>query len=205
MKTGFWVLLGMALAVTPMFAQTAAQSAPPSVPATVAAIPPDQQATKDQMNRLFEVMRLHDELQATMKAIPTMIQQQLSTQMNDIYSKLPADAQPTEEQTTKLHELLSKYLDRAATLYSPDDMMADIMGIYQRHLTRTDVDAYIAFYNSPAGQHLLDAQPVIMQEYMPLVMQRVQTATKELTDEMNKDAQTIVKRPAAPANAPAAK
>jgi hypothetical protein len=199
MKVSPWILLVAALAVTTLFAQTTAQTAPATAPATVAAIPVDQQPTKEQMTRLFEVMRLHDELQATMKAIPTMIQQQLSTQMSDYYSKLPANAQPTEEQTTKLHELLSKYLDRAATLYSADDMMADIMGIYQRHLTRTDVDAYIAFYNSPAGQHLLDAQPVIMQEYMPLVMQRVQTATKELTDEMNKDAQTIIKTPAAPA------
>ena len=199
MKASPWILLVAALAVTPVFAQTTAQSAPASAPAAAADIPVDQQPTKEQMARLFEVMRLHAALQSTMKAIPTMIQQQLSSQMNDYYSKLPAGAQPTEEQKTRLQELLGKYLDRAATLYSADDMMADIMGIYQRHLTRADVDAYVAFYTSPAGQHLLDAQPVIMQEYMPLVMQRVQTATKELTDEMNKDAQTIIKTPAPPA------
>ena len=34
---------------------------------------------------------------------------------------------------------------------------------------------------SPAGQHLLDAQPKIAQEYMPLVMQRTQERTKTLT------------------------
>ena len=155
MKTNFWILLGAALAVTPMFAQTAAPSASASAPATVAAIPADQQATKEQMATLFEVMRLHEVWQTTLKAIPTMIQQQLSTQMNDTYSKLPADARPTEEQQAKLHELLSKYLDRAATLYSPDEMMADMTSVYQRHLTRTDVDAYIAFYNSPAGQAIV--------------------------------------------------
>jgi len=44
---------------------------------------------------------------------------------------------------------------------------------YQKYLTRSDVDGIIALYSSPAGQRLLDIQPVIMQEYLPLVMQRM--------------------------------
>ena len=196
-----WILLVAALAVTPLFAQATAQTAPGSAPSKVAEVPADQQPTKEQMARLFEAMRLHDELQATMKAIPAMIQQQLSTQMNDFYSKLPASAQPTEEQKTKLQELLSKYLDRASNLYSPDEMMADITGIYQHHLTQTDVDAYIAFYQSPAGQHLLDAQPMIMQGvHAPGdEADACRRQQKKLTDEMNKDAEMIIKTPAAPA------
>jgi hypothetical protein len=49
------------------------------------------------------------------------------------------------------------------------------------------VDAYIAFYGSPAGQHLLNLTPVMMQEYMPMAMKRVQETTKTLTDDMTKE------------------
>ncbi len=38
--------------------------------------------------------------------------------------------------------------------------------IYQRHLTKTDLDAVISFYASPVGQKLLKEQPAMMAESM---------------------------------------
>ncbi len=63
---------------------------------------------------------------------------------------------------------MGKYIQKAMTIYSAEDMIEDMTAVYQRHLTGADVDAMIAFYSSPAGQHLLDAQPSIMKEYMPI-------------------------------------
>ena len=150
-------------------------------------------------------MRLRQQLDATMKAIPAMIQQQLHTQLDAANAKLPDGSQPCAEQQAKLEALMKKYMDRAATLYPPEEMMADIAMVYRLHLSKTDVDAYIAFYNSPAGQHLLDAQPLIMQEYMPMVMQRVQAGSKELSDEMNKDLEDLMKSTPSPGATPAQK
>jgi hypothetical protein len=45
----------------------------------------------------------------------------------------------------------------------------------------------ITFYGSPAGQHLLDAQPVIAQEYMPMVMGKVGQRSQAMTREMMKE------------------
>jgi hypothetical protein len=59
--------------------------------------------------------------------------------------------------------------------------------IYQRHISKQDVEAFIAFFGSSSGQHLLDQQPLIAKEYMPVVMSRVQEKTKALTDELKKD------------------
>jgi len=174
-----------------------AQAQPASTAPVATAIPADQQATKEQMAQLLKEMRLDGEMQETLQAIPKMIQDQVRTQMSDMYANLPDDAQPTAEQKAKLNDLLNKYLDRATHLYSIDEMMGDIIGVYQRHMTRADVDAYIAFYSSPAGQHLLDSRSKIMEEYMPLVMKRVETGSAELSGAMAKDAQAIAKTPAA--------
>ena len=194
MKNVSMALLIAAFAVTPIWAQT---QAPPTAAAPAATIPADQQATKEQMTQLFKVMRLDGEMQETLRAIPTMIQDQIRTQMSDMYANLPDDAQPNVEQKAKLNDLLNKYLDRATHLYSTEEIMGDVLGVYQRHMSRDDVTAYIAFYSTPAGQHLLDSKSKIMQEYMPLVMKRVETGSAELDAAMARDAQAIVKTPAA--------
>jgi hypothetical protein len=50
----------------------------------------------------------------------------------------------------------------------------------------------IGFYNSPAGQHLLDAQPLIAKEYMPMVMGKVAERSQAMTREMMKEMAGIV-------------
>jgi hypothetical protein len=47
-----------------------------------------------------------------------------------------------------------------------DEMIDALIPIYQRHLTKTDVEEMIRFYSSPVGQKLLREQPQILQESM---------------------------------------
>jgi hypothetical protein len=95
-------------------------------------------------------------------------------------------------------------MGRVMNLYTPDEMTADMAAIYQKHLTQADVDGMIAFYSSPAGQHMLDVVPVIMKEFMPVVMQRINERIKPLTDEMTKEMAEISKS-TPPADKPAQK
>ena len=178
-----------------------------------APIPPDQQATKAQLAKLFEVMRLRQQFDGMIKMLPAMVQQQMHAQMKEMLAQMPAGKTPTPEQEAALDKLMKKYMEKAVAIYPADELIDDATTVYQRHMTRTDVDAFIAFYSSPAGQHLLDAQPVIMQEYMPMVMQRIQSRTKELYLEMAGDMQEFLKESApqgsagsaTPAETPAAK
>jgi uncharacterized protein len=84
-------------------------------------------------------------------------------------------------------------------------MISDMTTVYQHHLSKADVDAMIAFYSSPAGQHLLNAQPAIMKEYMPIVMQRQRQATDQLTEEMQKDLENFTKSIAPSSAGPSSK
>ena len=187
MNSATHYLAVLALAFLLTHAQDSAQVPAATTPALSASetVPPDQQATGEQLDKLFEVMRLRQQLQATMKAIPAMIQQQLHAQMDEMYAKLPGGGKPTPDQQAKLEEIMNKYIQRAATLYSPDDMMGDITAGYQRHMSKSDVDAYIAFYSSPAGQRLIHKVNSIISEAnkasQELVQEKLQNYADTLT------------------------
>jgi hypothetical protein len=197
------VSLGLAFAPSACFAQAPAEHT--TVIPLAPAIPPDQQPSKEQLAKLFEVMRLREQMQSLMKMMPVMIQQQVQAQMKEMTSKKPGGGSPSPEQQAALDQLMSKYMKKAFEMYTIDEMLGDMTTIYQRHMSRSDVDAFIAFYSSPAGQHMLNEQPAIMREYMPLVTKRVQERSKALTDEMMNDLEGITKSAAPSASQPAPK
>jgi len=75
-----------------------------------------------------------------------------------------------------------------------EDFIDVMIPVYQRHLSKADVEEMIRFYNSPTGQKLLREQPQMMQESMQAaqkvqeakmgsVMDNVERRIKEFTDE----------------------
>lgn len=164
---------------------------------TAAAIAPENQATTDQLAKLFEVMRIKQQMASMRMMVPGMVQQQIQAAMKQTEDSMPAGSKPTPEQREKMQAVMSKYVGKAIDLYPTDEMLADMTAIYQRHLSKDDVDGLTTFYGSPAGQHLLDAQPVIAQEYMPLVMGKVGQRSQVMMKEMMKEMADVV-----PANKP---
>jgi uncharacterized protein len=55
-----------------------------------------------------------------------------------------------------------------------DEMLNDMIPIYQRHFTKSDIDALIAFYSSPAGQKFLHETPAVTAETMRAVYPRIE-------------------------------
>ncbi len=173
--------------------------------AVPAAIPADQQATKEQLANLFELMRVRELVASLSKTLPALMQQQITARMKQMQQDNPALASPTEEQQQAISKIRNRFMERVLDLYKSDEMIADMTELYQKYLTRSDVDGIIAFYSSPAGQRLLEIQPVIMQEYLPLVMQRMQDRIKTLTDEMQKELMEAIKPNAPSADKPTQK
>lgn len=184
--------LGATLAATlPAFGQ--AYSVSPSgkleQETTPQRIAPEDQATKEQLGRLFEAMHLKNQVEQLRALIPTMVGGQIKEQAQALNAQTGSNL--TADQRAALERLSRKYVEKAMNVYAVDEMVADMTTLYQKYLTREDVDGMIAFYTSPAGQHLLDAQPRIAKEYMPIVMQRVQERTRGLIAEMMKEAADI--------------
>jgi hypothetical protein len=182
------LVFGLGLAIAPGFAMgQAAPAAADDAAKAAPVIPVEDQPTKEQLAKLFEVMRLKEQMAAMLKQLPVMMQQQVTTQMKSMEENLPGGNQMTAEQKDAIQKLTAKYMEKALNLYPADEMISDMSSIYQKHLSREDVDSMIAFYVSPAGKHLLELSPVVMKEYMPMVMSRMQARTKALSDEMAKD------------------
>ena len=163
-----------------------------------ALIAPENQASADQLSKLFEVMRIKQQMQSMRTMVPAMVQQQIQAAMKQTEEGLPAGSKLTPELRDKMQAIMGKYVAKAMDLYPTDEMLTDMTGIYQKHLSKDDVDGLTMFYGSPAGQHLLDAQPVIAQEYMPMVMGKVGQRSQAMTREMMKEMADAV-----PANKPA--
>ncbi len=166
--------------------------------------PVDQQPTKEQLAKLFDVMRIRAQMQSMRQIVPGMVSQQIQGAVKQTEADMPAGTKLTPEQREAMQKVMSKYVGKAMDLYPADEMMADMTTIYQQHLSKDDVDGLIAFYSSPAGQHLLDAQPVIAKEYMPMVMGKVTERSQAMTKEMMKEMAEIVPAKQAAAK-PAAK
>lgn len=199
-------IAGFALAALPVFAQAAqGQHVTKAQPAAAAsAIPADQQATREQIEKLFDVMQLHKQMETMMNMMPGIVEQSFQTQIKQINEKLPPGKQLTPENQAALEKVMDKYMQKAMTVYPIDEMIADAVPVYQRHISRPDADATIAFYSSPAGRHLLQEQPLIMKEYMTILIPRIQERSKVLNDEMEAEIKQIVKPElAAPGSSPA--
>jgi len=86
-----------------------------------------------------------------------------------------------------------------------DEMFDALIPIYQRHLTKADLEAAIAFYSSPAGQRLLKEQPAMMAEGMQSGQDIMLKKIPDLTQRLNTKIADLAKQEAdknatAPAN-----
>lgn len=197
----------LGLAAASMFAQSSGpQQTSPTQPESAAVVPPAQQATPDQIRKFFEVARLRQQMQMMTGTMDNMVTQTYQTEMTNIEKNLPPGQQLSSEERAALGKIVTGAMQEATTIYPIDEMLSDAIPIYQRHISRTDADALIAFYSSPAGQHILDAQPVILREYMPIVMTRMVNRSQHLTDQMIRDMDNAVKSsqtpPASPPSSP---
>jgi hypothetical protein len=199
-------LLGIAMLPCAVFAQTpAAQpSTAPEADAASTVIPTDQQPTKEQLAKLFEVMKVRDQLASVTKMMPALMQQEMKAHMEQMKKNHPEMAAMNQVQQQVAAQVMNKFMTQIFELYTSDEMVADLVGIYQKHLTSSDVDVMIAFYISPTGQHMVAAQPVIMKEYMPLVMSQMQARLKPLIEEMSKEMEQIAKPATSSAEKPTA-
>jgi hypothetical protein len=66
-------------------------------------------------------------------------------------------------------------------------MLADMVPIYEKYFTAAELQAYINFYSTPAGQKMVDLQPLLTKEmmgnmmtkYMPEMQKRITAKMQE--------------------------
>ena len=159
-----------------------AQSA--AMPASSAEALPADAATRDQIMTLLDMLHARRNMQVMINSMKAAMAEGAEAGLR---KKVP---NPTPKQLKTLHAIVDASLGDMPL----DDMINAIIPIYQRHLSKTDVEEIIRFYGSPVGQKLLREQPQIMQESMQAgaeiqkkrldeIMSNVEEKVQELVDE----------------------
>jgi hypothetical protein len=121
--------------------------------------PPKQSADSDVPDRadvlkLLELTRAKEQMRV---ALDGMIKQMRLGAEQGLKEKVP---NATPEQLAKLDDLIESMFSG----FELDQFVDAIVPIYQKHLTKTDLTALTAFYESPVGQKVLKELPAISAE-----------------------------------------
>jgi uncharacterized protein len=115
----------------------------------------DQPATKQDIERYLEVTHVRELMKTVMDAASKQTRQIVHEQLQKT-PNLPPDF---EEQMNKLSEGMLKN-------FPTEELLEAMVPVYQKHFTKGDIEAFVAFYSGPTGQKLLREMPAITQESM---------------------------------------
>lgn len=195
MKRQLWIsaLLGVALVFGPAFAWAEAssqESAP--VPIVAPAVPVEDQPTTEQLTRLFELMGTKKQIEDSFQTAAAAARQELDHDWDGVIEQSPALKAMTPEDKAKLKALMSRFVEQQVRIYRADEVVADLIPVYQRHLTREDVAAIIAFLGTPAGQHFVMQQGPIAREYVPIAMKHMREPSRANSDELVNEMKALI-------------
>ena len=153
----------------------------------------DAPASKEDVERYFQAVHSHDMMQKMLDAMSKPIHQMAHEQCAKD-DKLPADCEAR----------LNKFMDNMTKQIPYDEMMQATVPAYQKHFSKGDMDALVAFYSAPTGQKVLQELPLVMAEsmesMMPIMRKSIDRMTQSVEEEvaqMRKDSSN--KAPDAPA------
>jgi hypothetical protein len=166
MKRLFLFLVVILFATSALFAQQPA--------------PGDAPATKEEVEKLFEVMQIHQQMRQVMDA---MMKQQSAMIHETLKKRYP---QTSADKIARADHLIQETMKDMPM----DAMLDDMIPIYQKHFSKTDIEAMTTFYASPTGQKMMQEMPVLtteamqasyarMQKQMDAIMQRAEQIVKE--------------------------
>jgi uncharacterized protein len=137
----------------------------------------DAPASKADIERFLEAMHTRDLL----KTMTGTMTKQMHQMVHDLVKKqpnLPTDFEARMEKTT----------DDMLKDFPVDEYLEVVTPVYQKHLTKGDVDALVAFYASPTGQKFIQELPVIQAEAIeaasPIIQKMMAKAMERVQEEV---------------------
>ncbi len=118
-----------------------------------------EQATREDVLKFFQVMRVRQSMEDVRSAAVEQAKASVHALIED---ELP---HATPQQVSELEGMV----ERMIQAYTIDNTIEDLVPIYQKHMTKADLEAMNAFFSSPEGQKFLDTEPVIANEALQVV------------------------------------
>ena len=121
-------------------------------------------ATREDIENYLQVMHAHEMMAQMAESMSKPVHEMVHQQYLKDKDKLPAD----------FEDRINKMMDSMFKEMPWEQMLEAEVPIYQKHLTKGDVNALIAFYSSPTGQKMMRELPEIMSETMQSIVPLIQ-------------------------------
>jgi uncharacterized protein len=136
----------------------------------------DAPATREDLIKLFDIMKIHDQMAQVMESVA---KQQRTMIHENMRKRLP---QVTDQELARLDQFTSDVMKDLPI----DGLLDDMVPVYQKHLNKRDVDAMSTFYASATGQKLMKEMPAMTAESMQAAGPRMQALMDKMMDRIEK-------------------
>jgi hypothetical protein len=143
----------------------------------------DSPASKEDIERYFQVMHLRD----TMKQMMDLMTKQTHQMVHEQIAKNGANLPPDFESR------MNKMTDEELKNFPIEEMLQAMLPVYQKHWTKGDVDAMTAFYSTPTGQKVLRELPATMAEAMQAMQPIMQKRMNGMMERVQQEVAQMVK------------
>jgi hypothetical protein len=131
-------------------------------------------ATKQDVEQLLALTGVRERMH---QMWAQMGQQMAITAAQSFHLKNP-DATPL--QVHKVQQAVERSFQSSLAVVSTEELINAVVPIYQKHLSHSDIQAIIAFYNTDAGKRYLKEQPAMQAESMQAVQPIIQKHLPEM-------------------------
>jgi len=139
----------------------------------------DAPASPEDIKKMFDVMHIRDQMK--------LVMEQVSQQMRSMTHEQIRKSQP--DVTDKDIARLDAISDEVMKGMSMEGLLDDMIPVYQKHLSKSDVDAMVGFYSTPTGQKILREMPAMTRDGM----QAMQPRLRQMMDDANTRIEKMVK------------
>lgn len=138
----------------------------------------DSPATKEDVEQFLEATHVREMFGQMVNQMAAPMHEMTKQQCAKNRDKMPPNCEA----------VMNKMLDDMMRSMPLDKMLDAMIPVYQKYLTKGDIEAMIAFYRSPVGEKMLRQMPQMTAEamtaMMPIMQEYMQTVGKRLEQEM---------------------
>jgi hypothetical protein len=145
----------------------------------------DTPASAEDVEKYLHALHPQGMMQNIMEAMVKPMRQMTHDRYLKDKDKLPADFE------TKMN----KEMDALLKDMPFEEMIQAMVPTYQKHFTKGDMEAFVGFYTSPAGQKLLRELPAITAEAMTAMMPILSQYTDKVNRRLQQESDEMLKKP----------
>ncbi len=143
----------------------------------------DPPATKEDVQRYLDVMHSREMMAQMMEAMAKPRHQMIHEQYMKDKDKLPADFEAR----------MNKMMDDAMKSMPWEEMLQSTVPVYQKYLTKGDIEVIVAYYSAPTGQKLLREMTAMMAEAMQAMMPILRKQIDGMNQRMQEEGAQLLK------------